>query len=171
MAHVYHVQPIPGVEDLYGLLAFLTDPSKYKAHLDKLETLRAECNGLIEKVGKAEQIETMVGQAAIAKRDADQLLKDTAVQAKAILYSANAEAEDVRKSADAYATKRQVSLDARADDIAVMQKVVNDAEANLAQRADVVTSRALAAGSLMSHATALKDEYETKVAKLRAAGL
>lgn len=171
MAHVYTVPPIPGVEDLYSLLTFLTDPDKYKDQLDKLEGLRAEVNGLIEKVGKADEIEALQGQAATARHLAGEALSAAKISAGALVAAARDEAYRITQDAEKDAARREATIKADMAVVTTRQaEIAADARALADSKEDVAKLRS-EAERLMTAAKALKEEYDAKVARVKAAGL
>ena len=113
MAHVYQMQPIPGVDDLFTLINFLGDADSYKARLADMLALRDEINGLVEKAGKADQIEVLYGQAKTERETAAREYEQSKERAKQAM-------DEVDKAAKA----RQAAYD--------KQRAV--AEADLAKR-------------------------------------
>ncbi|HEY6043496.1 MAG TPA: hypothetical protein VIU43_01230, partial [Nitrosospira sp.] len=103
MARVYQAQPIPGVKDLMTLLDFLKNKEAYEQQIHDLTMLHEELSDLVAKVGKVEEIESLHGQAAQAKLQADQYLADAHAKAKAILDEADAHRNAIMEELDAKA--------------------------------------------------------------------
>jgi cell division septum initiation protein DivIVA len=169
MAKVYGVQPIPGVKDLFTLLDFLADSKAYEANLNAMIDVRDEIQVLIGRVGKADQIETLLVQAKEKFGEAENLRKRTELEADNLLAEAKLKAESVLVSAR---NLERANADG-AEKLAKQVKAFEDNKAAIAAELQEQLQRAndleIAALQAKVDAEDLKATYEAKLAKLKAA--
>lgn len=169
MAKVYGVQPIPGVKDLFTLLDFLADSKAYEANLNAMIDVRDEIQVLIGRVGKADQIETLLVQAKEKFGEAENLRKRTELEADNLLAEAKLKAESVLVSAR---NLERANADG-AEKLAEQVKAFEDNKAAIAAELQEQLQRAndleIAALQAKVDAEDLKATYEAKLAKLKAA--
>ena len=108
MAKALAVPEIPGVEDLWSLLAFLGDPVAYQARIETLERYAADLAGRLAEIGLAEATEVAHIQARTDRQMAGEELVQAKAQAKALIGTA---LED-RDAAVADAAQARRALDA-----------------------------------------------------------
>lgn len=169
MAKVYGVQPIPGVKDLFTLLDFLADSKAYEANLNAMIDVRDEIQVLIGRVGKADQIETLLVRAKEKFGEAENLRKRTELEADNLLAEAKLKAESVLVSAR---NLERANADG-AEKLAEQVKAFEDNKAAIAAELQEQLQRAndleIAALQAKVDAEDLKATYEAKLAKLKAA--
>lgn len=169
MAKVYGVQPIPGVKDLFTLLDFLADSKAYEANLNAMIDVRDEIQVLIGRVGKADQIKTLLVQAKEKFSEAENLRKRTELEADNLLAEAKLKAESVLVSAR---NLERANADG-AEKLAKQVKAFEDNKAAIAAELQEQLQRAndleIAALQAKVDAEDLKATYEAKLAKLKAA--
>ncbi len=169
MAKVFVVPPVPGVKDLVTLLGFLAEQEVFEQHMEELVGLREECVTLINKVGDANEIDSL-------KRQAESLLE----VAKSQVATSNEQAIQRRKQAEAEAKEHldkavkqsqevaqmKADLERKQDlfikESALKNKILDDQEAEL--KARLASAKVAEAAALV-----LKADYEAKVKKLNEA--
>lgn len=166
------VQPLPGVEDLYSLLAFLVDPEAVEKRLHEMERVKDEINKLVEKVGKAQDIDRLYIQAQTERETAARELE----QAREKARQAMAEVDHADKARRADYDKQRAVAEA---DIAQRVADMNTRSASNAEQWGKITAaedavRAadkarLAADQRHAELTKLKEQYESKLAAIKAA--
>lgn len=171
MAHVHSIPPIPGVDDLFSLLAFLSDKDACEKRLADMEHLRDEINRLVEAVGKVEQIDSLRIHAEGANAEAMALL----AEAKKGMAAVREEIAKLRATAEEDERVFRAKL---VQEREVWGAALREAEDAARQRDESVEARSKAAHELMNEAQriaeearALRDEYNGKLAKLKAAGV
>mgnify|MGYP001571670691 FL=1 len=171
MAHVPSLPPLPGVDDLYSLLAFLSDKDACESRLMEMERLRDEMNGLVEKVGKADEIDRLRIQADV---DRDMAGKELAQGRSRAKQAADDFAKEMQSKQDEFDARCRIftgAMDKRTLDIKEAEATIFIHEANIKAHDEKVTAREHATEARWNEAAALKAEYEAKLAKLKAAGV
>lgn len=169
MAKVYGVQPIPGVKDVYTLLDFLADSKAYEANLNALMDMRDEIQTLIGKVGKADQIETLLAQAKEKQAQAFQAVEQAKLQAVAIVGEAEAKAKDMMDSALALEKLNIAAAEKLEKNRRAFEEFKVAKEKDLQAYEQRLTDLEAAALQAQLEAKELMDKYEAKMAKLKAA--
>ena len=172
MAHVHSIPPIPGVDDLYSLLAFLSDKGACERRFMEMEKLRDEINGLVELVGKAHEIEPLQIKAETDRLAAAAELEQGRAKVRAMRDEADAsigarmaEFDAARAKAEAILAERRQELNDQSKFIAVDREKITQAEDALknAER----TRAAYEAKRI--EAEALRAQYEAKLMAIRKA--
>lgn len=168
------INPIPAVPEMASLFAFiefLRDPSKVEETAKYLESLRIALNEKIELAGKAEEIGSLRANAESDRLQAAHDLAKAREEAEKIVADAAEKAAKAAEASEAKIRGREQALAER--DAAVVAK-----EAELADRAKALEERereaaekSYAGTRALGEGKALKQEYEAKLAKLRAAGV
>lgn len=169
MAKVYGVQPIPGVKDVYTLLDFLADSKAYEANLNALMDMRDEIQALIGKVGKADQIETLLAQAKEKQAQAFQAVEQAKLQAVAIVGEAEAKAKDMMDSALSLEKLNIAAAEKLEKNRRAFEEFKAAKEKDLQAYEQRLTDLEAAALQAQLEAKELMDKYEAKMAKLKAA--
>lgn len=169
MAKVYGVQPIPGVKDVYTLLDFLADSKAYEANLNALMDMRDEIQTLIGKVGKADQIETLLAQAKEKQAQAFQAVEQAKLQAVAIVGEAEAKAKDMMDSALALEKLNIAAAEKLEKNRRTFEEFKAAKEKDLQAYEQRVTDLEVEALKAQRDAKELIDKYEAKLAKFKAA--
>ena len=169
MAKLYTIPSVPGAKDLTTLLEFLSDVPAYKAHMDALNEVLENIQNHISRVGKADQIETLLAQAKEKFGEAENLRKRTELEADNLLAEAKLKAESVLVSAR---NLERANADG-AEKLAKQVKTFEDNKAAIAAELQEQLQRAndleIAALQAKVDAEDLKATYEAKLAKLKAA--
>ncbi len=169
MAKVYGVQPIPGVKDVYTLLDFLADSKAYEANLNAMMDMRDEIQTLIGKVGKADQIETLLAQAKEKQAQAFQAVEQAKLQAVTIVGEAEAKAKDMMDSALALEKQNIAAAEKLENNRRTFEEFKAAKEKDLQAYEQRVTDLEVEALKAQMDAKELIDKYEAKMAKLKAA--
>lgn len=169
MAKVYGVQPIPGVKDVYTLLDFLADSKAYEANLNALMDMRDEIQALIGKVGKADQIETLLAQAKEKQAQAFQAVEQAKLQAVAIVGEAEAKAKDMMDSALSLEKLNIAAAEKLEKNRRTFEEFKAAKEKDLQAYEQRVTDLEVEALKAQRDAKELIDKYEAKLAKFKAA--
>ena len=169
MAKVYGVQPIPGVKDVYTLLDFLADSKAYEANLNAMMDMRDEIQTLIGKVGKADQIETLLAQAKEKQAKAFQAVEQAKLQAVTIVGEAEAKAKDMMDSALALEKQNIAAAEKLEKNRRTFEEFKAAKEKDLQAYEQRVTDLEVEALKAQMDAKELIDKYEAKMAKLKAA--
>ncbi len=169
MAKVYGVQPIPGVKDVYTLLDFLADSKAYEANLNAMMDMRGEIQTLIGKVGKADQIETLLAQAKEKQAQAFQAVEQAKLQAVTIVGEAEAKAKDMMDSALALEKQNIAAAEKLENNRRTFEEFKAAKEKDLQAYEQRVTDLEVEALKAQMDAKELIDKYEAKMAKLKAA--
>ena len=169
MAKVYGVQPIPGVKDVYTLLDFLADSKAYEANLNALMDMRDEIQALIGKVGKADQIETLLAQAKEKQAQAFQAVEQAKLQAVAIVGEAEAKAKDMMDSALSLEKLNIAAAEKLEKNRRAFEEFKAAKEKDLQAYEQRVTDLEVEALKAQRDAKELIDKYEAKLAKFKAA--
>lgn len=165
------INPVQGTQELFDLLAFVLDAEAVQKRLTELEAYRNEINDLIGVYGKADQIDGLWSAAAEDRTKAAAELSEARAKAKALVEEGEARVKAAAALADERARKQQEGLDKRASDLAAEQSELLKLDAHLQTREALVTQLDAKAQRALNMANQLKEEYETKLAKLRAAGV
>lgn len=172
MAHVYQMQPIPGVEDMLTLMAFLGDVEKYKSSLSKMLTLRDEINALVEASGKVDEIAVLHARATADRQEAEATIGRARESAMAIIQKAKDDAFLVTQAGEKTVRDRAMALDAREAKLLADVQSNHENRAILAAAADAkqAAETARAAAEQKSHdLDKLKKVYEDKLDAIRKA--
>lgn len=169
MAKVYGVQPIPGVKDVYTLLDFLADSKAYEANLNAMMDMRDEIQALIGKVGKADQIETLLAQAKEKQAQAFQAVEQAKLQAVTIVGEAEAKAKDMMDSALALEKQNIAAAEKLEKNRRTFEEFKAAKEKDLQAYEQRVTDLEVEALKAQRDAKELIDKYEAKLAKFKAA--
>lgn len=169
MAKVYGVQPIPGVKDVYTLLDFLADSKAYEANLNAMMDMRDEIQTLIGKVGKADQIETLLAQAKEKQAQAFQAVEQAKLQAVTIVGEAEAKAKDMMDSALALEKQNIAAAEKLENNRRTFEEFKAAKEKDLQAYEQRVTDLEVEALKAQMDAKELIDKYEAKLAKFKAA--
>ncbi len=170
MARVYALPPIPGVKDFLTLAEFLNNKDVCEARLNALMALEEEINGLVEKVGKAEEISSLHNKALATVQEAEKKAKE----AEAL----KAQAAAIKDEADSYAKKVHDDMEvfrkemiAQGEAMTVAQAEHNakcaDQEATLKDWEAKLLEREELARQAHAQAQSLINTYTEKLAKLK----
>ena len=77
-----------GVHDMFSLMGFLTDPNKFKKHLEELKKFTDEANQAVENVAKASEIETLLASTKSKNEAASTVVGEAQAQVDSILKEA-----------------------------------------------------------------------------------
>lgn len=167
MAKFYGVTPIPGVKDLYSLLDFLADKKTYEAQINALIDTREEILALIGKVGKADQIETLLAQAKEKQALAVQAVDQAKLTASALL----AEAQDKADALAAQSELESAHLQEQAQEMAQAQDSFDaykvSQEQLLASWQQKLEEREALASKMRQESLDIMAEYQAKLDKLK----
>lgn len=168
-ASILDVSPIPGVKDLFTLLAFLNDPKAVEKRLRDLTTQEAQLRARVEEVGKAGEVETLWAQARALKTEATEL-KALAITDANVLKAAALEERD-RAVAETAKLRQDVATERTALERAIgdASRSAQERAAHLAARSAEVDRQVTAAAQTLREGQALKAEFEGRLAKLKAA--
>jgi len=169
MAKIISVPPIPGVDGLFALLAFLDNKKAFQARLDELQDMHAQITALIEKVGKAEEIETMTTNAVVALETARDKLAEAGAKADALRAAAQREADAMRETIHDEREKWLAQRDSVRGDLDSRLAEVDRREAALKGAEDRASRLAATAASDLAAAKAMRDEAETRLSRMKAA--
>ena len=171
MARVLAVPPLPDVEDLWGLLRFLTDAEAVQARLAQLEAYKAELDATLATIGQAEDWEAARTQARADRTMASETLAHAKAEAKRLTGAALEE----RDAAVAEAARVRQAV---AQERAVLDREIQQAATAQAARDVELVARETAARVLAQSAEAarrsndaLKAELDARLARLRAAAV
>lgn len=160
--------PIPGVDDVFTLLAFLADPTAYQARLDALQAYAKRLDARLAEIGLAEATDQTLLQARADRQMAGEELRQAKAQASALIGTA---LED-RDAAVAAAAQARRALDAERVEF---ETALVRAQADLATAGLAVAKREsdaremLAEGQArLTEAKAIKADYEARLARLEA---
>ena len=166
------VPPLEGVDDLYSLLAFLVDPEAVEKRLAQMESVRDEINKLVEKVGKAGDIDRLYIQAKTARETAERELEQAREKARQAM--AEVDKADAARRAD-YAVqhaKMEADLASKRDELNAQAKT-NAVDWHKIEQAESATRAAdkarTAADARHAELTKLKEQYESKLAAIKKA--
>jgi len=171
MAKVIAVPPIPGVEDLLTLMAFLADSKSCSERLKELESVRSEINSLIERVGKADEIEALRTKADQAHEDAKNALAEASRKAAELISSAEETLGDARAKID---VERKNLSDERASHLQAMEQdkeILSIKASDLAAREENLSKKTAEVASQADAASKLAREADDKMTRLRNAGV
>lgn len=169
MAKVYGVQPIPGVRDVFTLLEFLADSKAFEANLKSMMAMRDEIQMLIGKVGKADQIESLLAQAKEKQAQAFQEVEQAKLAATNIVAEAEAKARDMMDSALALEKQNIAAAEKLEKNRRTFEEFKAAKEKDLQEYEQRVVDLEVAALQAQVDAQDLMDKYEAKMAKLKAA--
>ena len=169
MATIIAVPPLAGVNDLVGLLRFLSDPEAVRARLEALEAYKVACDTRLAEIGAAED-----WAAAGAQARADrQMARETLEHAKAEAVAIRGTAIEERDAAVAEAARTRQALQQERDalDRAIAQAATAqaDRDAQLMAREAAAADAAARAAETIQEATVLRAELAAKLSRLRAA--
>ena len=171
MARVLAVPPLPDVENLWGLLRFLTDAEAVQARLTQLEAYKVELDSTLATIGQAEDWEAARTQARADRQMASETLAHAKAEAKRLTGAALEE----RDAAVAEAARVRQAV---AQERAVLDREIQQAATAAATRDAALVTRERAAEAAQRAAseslqttTALKAELDARLARLRAAAV
>lgn len=165
------INPVPGTQELFELLSFVLDAKAVKERLDFLESYRNEINELIDVHGSADQIESLKSAASEDRAKAADTLQKAQARAKAIVEDAEREASTKKTLAESSAKGQREALEERAAGLSARESVLAAHEESVKVREEEARRERAMANSVLAEGNRLQEEYEAKLAKLRAAGV
>lgn len=160
---------LPGGKDLAALVEVIGDAKKYKKYLGQLEAVRDDIKKYTETVGDVQQIVSLRGKAKGLLKDAEQKVAKAEDDARKILSDANS-LFDARESGLVQATEKVNAanriIDGEKRDAV---RAANARESNALALANAAEAAGAKAQLAEEAARRLKDQYEEKLAKLKAA--
>jgi len=97
MPQIPEIGSIPGVKDVWSLLAFLTDPKEYQKRMDQLKDAYDGLHAMVAAVGQVEQLDRIVAQAQSDRTMAAEALKNARGEAHRLEQEAGTDREIARK--------------------------------------------------------------------------
>lgn len=169
MANIIAVPQIPGVDGLFALIAFLNDEKRFTDRLNELQAMGDRVNALIEKVGPAEQIETMLTNTVAALEAARNKLADANAEAETLRATAKAEVSALRSTFDAERAAWQAQKDEASAELADQSAVLMQRMADLKVAEESASRAAQDAAQTLAKARAMHEAAQTKLDRLKAA--
>lgn len=169
MAHLIAVPPLPDVEDLFGLLRFLSDPEAVRVRVEQLEAYKVQLDAQLALIGTAEDWDVARTQARADRQMAKETLELAKAEAKKIIGTALEDRDAAVAEAARVRQTLQVERDALDRAVTQATKVAVDREAVLLKREEAATLTQAKADAMIRENAALKAELEARKARLQAA--
>lgn len=172
MAHVYQMPPVPGVEDFYTLVAFLANTERYAKQMDEMLLLRDEINKLVEKVGKAEEIDSLHMRAVADRQEGEAVLLRAKESASAMLSAARDSAAQFRIDAEKELEAQKVELHEKQAALKEHERAVADWRVKQVEAMEAKAATLAERGKLEEKQVGLnklKKTYEDKLEAIRKA--
>lgn len=157
------------LDGFIALAEMMDNPQKRQEFVGELKKITEDLNTAIERVGKASEIERLLGEAKTERGSAAQALEDAETKAKAIVDAANATAGSLRKSLEDDRNKLDLAIKEftnNRDSIETQLKTQNialkDKEADFTKRNNLLKSKE-------EDVSKLKQELQTKLSGIRKA--
>lgn len=158
---------IPGVVDAMTLLQLVREPERYQKALEEIVAKQVELEGLVAKVGKAEDIERMHSEAKEQLEAVRDKIDKAERSAQSILSIAREQAGGIQN----HAQDMQGRIEQERKEFEAWRleetKVLHEREEALAGREKDAADKMAHASSKLQQAINLKHEFEGKLAKMK----
>ena len=172
MAHVYQMPPVPGVEDFYTLVAFLANTERYAKQMDEMLLLRDEINKLVEKVGKAEEIDSLHMRAVADRQEGEAVLLRARESAASVIAASRDTADQISLDGAKELDVKHAELSVRQSALKEQEKTVSDWRAKKVEAEEARAAADKERAALEEKRTELnklKKVYEDKLEAIRKA--
>jgi len=165
----HHIQSLGGINDFRSLLDLVKNHKKYKEVLDELEAVYTKANDQLELAGGAEQALRLKTELEAKERA---LKVDTAsFDAERLAFNKGKvrETRDLAEQLKSMEEDKKLEWKRRESDITTKEKTLESRLVELSRKASEVKRDKDRAENLMSAATKLRDGYQSKIDRLKAA--